>query len=173
MAEEYNPFEQKPEQPVTEDVQNPFTQTEGQPMDGQQPYGQPYNQQTYGQQSYGQQPYGQQPYGQPPYNQPYGQPGYGPVPGKGKATAALVLGIVSVVFAFLSPIVGLICGIIAIVMSNKARNEGYIGGAQKAGKILGIVGLVICIIMFVLGIVVGVALVTSPEFQQQINNLMQ
>ena len=107
MAEEYNPFEQKPEQPVTEDVQNPFTQTEGQPMDGQQPYGQPYNQQTYGQQSYGQQPYGQQPYGQPPYNQPYGQPGYGPVPGKGKATAALVLGIVSVVFAFLSPIVAL------------------------------------------------------------------
>ena len=45
-----------------------------------------------------------------------------------------------------------------------------VGGA---GKILGIVGLVICIIMFVLGIVVGVALVTSPEFQQQINNLMQ
>lgn len=179
MAEDYNPFEQgqqKEPAPVQQPDQNAQVYQEPQPYQGQQQYGQqPYDQQQYGQQQYGQQQYGQQPYGQQPYGrQPYGQPPYGvdEMPGKGKATAALVLGIIGVIGAFLMPFVGLICSIIALVMASQAKRQGYIGGAAKAGKILGIIGLVLAIVFFVLAVVIGVAIVSSPEMQQQISDLL-
>ena len=58
----------------------------------------------------------------------------------GKATAALVLGIISLI-GICIPIAGIICGIIAIVLAVLAKKEGSTDGKQKAGMILGIIGL--------------------------------
>lgn len=73
------------------------------------------------------------------------------MPGKSKATASLVCGIISVVFAWLSylTVVGLILGIVAIVLAVQAKKEGFEGGLQKAGLVLGIIGVVLCSITFV------------------------
>ena len=179
MADDYNPFElgrQQESDQVQPQQQEPFGQNQQsyqdqQPYESQQPYQdqQPYeNQQPYpGQQYYqGQQPYpGQQPYGQSYYAN-------GQIPGKGKATAAMVLGIIGVIFAFVSPFVGLICSIIAVVMAGRARREGYAGGAAKAGKILGIIGIILAVAFFVLAVIVGVAIFNSPEVQQELQNLL-
>lgn len=82
-----------------------------------------------------------QPPAGPPPPPPYSQPGFqGPPQSSGKATAALVLGLVGL---FLCP---LICSILAIVFGKQAmdeidQNPGMTGrGSAKAGFILGIVG---------------------------------
>lgn len=95
---------------------------------------------------------------QPEYQQQqqtqYQQPGYQPLlappPGsKGKATAALVLGIIGVVTWYISifNIVSLIISIVGIVLAVKARNEiqvGYEGrGLATAGLVLSIIGTVL------------------------------
>ena len=53
----------------------------------------------------------------------------------GKATAALVLGIISLI-GICIPIAGIICGIIAIILAVMAKKEGSTDGKQKAGMIL-------------------------------------
>lgn len=75
---------------------------------------------------------------------------------KGKATAALVLGIISVALAWFgySAIAGLICGIIALVLGiqlrKAAQTEGFeLNGNAKAGFVLGIIGVALNSIMFV------------------------
>ena len=60
----------------------------------------------------------------------------------GKAVAALVLGIVSLL-GLCIPLAGIICGIIAIILAVMAKKEGSTDGKQKAGMILGIIGIVI------------------------------
>lgn len=60
----------------------------------------------------------------------------------GKATASLVLGIISIVFVmgtFYTSWIGLILGILAIILGNKARKETP-GGIATAGFVCGIVG---------------------------------
>lgn len=89
------------------------------------------------------------------------------------ATAALVLGIISIPTCFCYGIIGIICGIIAISQGNKAIQKfnetpenystGSLGNA-KAGKICGIIGLslsVIYLIYFVILIVFYGAALTS------------
>lgn len=75
---------------------------------------------------------------------------------KGKATAALVLGIISVALAWFgySAIAGLICGIIALVLGVQLRKaaqaEGFeLNGNAKAGFVLGIIGTILNAVMFV------------------------
>ncbi len=75
---------------------------------------------------------------------------------KGKATAALVLGIISVALAWFgySAIAGLACGIIALVLSIQIRKaaqaEGFeVNGNAKAGYVLGIIGVILNAITFV------------------------
>ena len=65
----------------------------------------------------------------------------------GKATAALVLGVIGVLGAFLIPIVGLILGVIAIVFGSQAKGDTAGGrksgrGQAQAGFVLGIVAVV-------------------------------
>jgi heme/copper-type cytochrome/quinol oxidase subunit 2 len=74
-------------------------------------------------------------------------------PNNGKATAALVLGIISLL-GICVPIVGIILGIIAIVLASLAKKEGCVNGKQKAGLILGIIGIVISIIMWIVNAVI-------------------
>ncbi len=71
----------------------------------------------------------------------------------GKATAALVLGIISLI-GICVPIAGIICGIIAIVLASMAKKEGAVNGKQKAGLILGIIGIVISIVMWIVNAVI-------------------
>jgi Interferon-induced transmembrane protein. len=95
---------------------------------------QAYQQQAYQQQAYQQQPYQQQPYQQQAYQQPYGAA----VPGNGKATASLVLGILSLILP------GLPLGIIGIVLGVQARNAMPEGtpdrGKATAGLVCSIIG---------------------------------
>lgn len=92
------------------------------------------------------------------------------------AIAVLVLGIVSIVGCFCYGIIGLVCGIIAIVLSNKdirlfkASPDLYTAGSYsnlKSGRVCAIVGLslsavylivIICYIIFV-----GAAILTHPD----------
>ena len=71
----------------------------------------------------------------------------------GKATAALVLGIISLI-GICIPIAGIICGIIAIILAVMAKKEGSTDGKQKAGMILGSIGIVISIIMWIVNAVI-------------------
>ncbi len=72
--------------------------------------------------------------------------------GKGKTQAvwSLILGIASIIVSFftLGFILGIVFGIIALVLANKAKQNGYLSGVRTAGKVLGIIGLVIAGICF-------------------------
>lgn len=77
--------------------------------------------------------------------------------GKAQAITALIIGILSLL-GLLSPIVGIVCGIIAIVnaySSNKKRAalEMKKDGRAIAGMVLGILGLVIGFTMWIINMV--------------------
>lgn len=77
----------------------------------------------------------------------------------GKAVAALILGIASIVTSCCG--VGLIPAIIALVLCGKLGNEyPELPKQAKAGKILGIIGLVLSIIAIIVWIVGGAAIVS-------------
>jgi hypothetical protein len=89
------------------------------------------------------------------------------------ATATLVLGIVSIVGSCCYGLVGLICGIIALIISKeanallKANPDGYSdAGNHKAGRICAIIGLSLSALylIFILIYIVflGVALSEMP-----------
>lgn len=83
------------------------------------------------------------------------------------ATAILVLGIASIVTCFCYGIVGIICGIIAIVMSNTAKTTyesnpaAYTSSSYsnvKTGRICAYIGLGLSaayIILVIIGLIVG------------------
>lgn len=66
------------------------------------------------------------------------------VPGKGAATASLVLGIIAVVCWFFgySSILSVILGIIGLVLASKAKKDGFVGGLRTAGFVLSLIGLI-------------------------------
>lgn len=136
--------------------------------------GQPYENQQYGQnsqQQYNQAPYGQQPqYSQTPYGaqQQYNQANFGqpvkavvydaaPERGSGVSVAALVCGILGLLFFWL-PVVdvglclaGLICAIVAIAKQCGGRGMAF------AGLILSIIDCILTIIFmyfFILGLMI-------------------
>lgn len=79
--------------------------------------------------------------------------------GKGKAIASLILGIVSLVLAFVFPIVvGLVCGIIGLVMATLSKKDGYVGGMRTAGFILSIIGLILNAIVLIVVLACGAAI---------------
>lgn len=99
-------------------------------------------------------------------NQPMGNPfGQVPVP---NSTAVLVLGICSIFpGCFCAGIIGIVCGIIALVLSNKAMvaykaNPNAYTQASfnnlKAGKVCGIIGLSLSTLILIFYIVYIVAL---------------
>lgn len=66
------------------------------------------------------------------------------VPGKGAATASLVLGIIAVICWFFgySSILSVILGIIGIVLASNSKKEGFDGGIRTAGFVLSLIGLI-------------------------------
>jgi hypothetical protein len=142
--------------------QPPYGQGYEQPGYGQPPYAQGYGQPGHEQPGYGQgypQPgYPQPGYGQPPYG--YGQqPGYGSAPTNGKATAALITGIASLVLAFCC--VGALGGIAAIILGVRARNEIRDSGGRSSGDGLALAGIVTGALAILLGVAMLVLVVVS------------
>ncbi|HTQ65724.1 MAG TPA: CCC motif membrane protein [Puia sp.] len=92
------------------------------------------------------------------------------------STAVLVLGIISIVGCFCYGIVGLVCGIIALVLAKKdsvsyeANPALYTSGSYsnlKAGRVCAIVGVslssIYVVIVIIYIIAVGTAILTNPE----------
>lgn len=79
-----------------------------------------------------------------------------PVAGAGQPspTAALVCGILAIVFSWL-PLIGVVLGIVAIVLAGKYFKAGGAAGSGKAGRICGIVGIAFSLLCFILYIVTG------------------
>lgn len=155
----------------------------GQPEYGQQPgYGEAgYGRPGYGEPGYGQPGYGDAGYGQPGYGQPgygyqgqwqYGQPPYGPPgvpPSNGKATAAIVIGITSLILCWCCGF-GLV-GIAGIVLGTKARREireAGERGAHQTGDGLALTGIITGAVAAVLGlvalVVIALAIVAGGNF---------
>lgn len=78
----------------------------------------------------------------------------------GQALASLILGIaslVTVVFGVFS-FLGIPCGIVGIVMANKAKKAGNEECIRKAGFVMSIVGLVLSALVFLfVGLIFGSA----------------
>ncbi|SRR5712671_3862974 len=72
----------------------------------------------------------------------------------GKATASLVLGILSI-FGALVPLFGLPLSIIGLVMASKGMRSSR-GGQARAGLVLSIVGLALSAIVFMIGFAQGI-----------------
>ncbi len=89
-----------------------------------------------------------------------------------KATTALIFGILAIVFAP-SILLGLICGIVAIVIASSAA-DGPEASRTKAGKITGIIGVALASVFLVFSVVAGVAALqffgNNPEFRDSINS---
>lgn len=73
------------------------------------------------------------------------------VPGKGAATASMVLGIISVVLWFFgySALVSVVLGIVGLILAGNAKKAGFVGGMQTAGFVLSLIGLIGGAIFFV------------------------
>lgn len=161
--------------------QPPFPPPPPPPPPGGNPYGQnPYGNNPQGgnpQNPYGggpQNPYGggpQNPYGGNPYQQnPMGMQSELP-----NATAILVLGIVSIVMCWCYGVVGLVCGIIGLVLSNKAMELYRANPAQytqasyknmNAGRICSIIGLALSVLTIIWFIIV----LMNPDKYYYYNN---
>jgi M penetrans paralogue family 26 len=112
-------------------------------------------------------------------NQPPYQQSFTPPPAQislPNSTAVLVLGIISIAGCFCYGIVGLVCGIIAVVLANKdlksyrLNPESYTAGSYsnlKAGRVCAIVGLslsaVYLIVVIIYISVIGTAILTHPQ----------
>lgn len=99
-----------------------------------------------------------QPYGANPYGQPTAVPNYAGSASQndGKATAALVFGILAIVFLF-TVVGGILFGIIAIVLGVLSKKNGPDGKA-KGGIVCGIIGLVLSVLIAIIGFAAGIAM---------------
>ncbi|WP_306211338.1 DUF4190 domain-containing protein [Actinoplanes sp. RD1] len=155
----YQPQQPYGQQPPSYDPTAPYGQdpyaspssgapSSGQPYGQQPPYGAPSSGQPYGAPSSGQ-PYGAPSSGPAGYGQPYQQP-YQPV---GAPTNTMA--ILSLVFAFVFPIAGIIMGHVA---KKQMRTTGESGdGLATAGLWLSYIftglGVLVCIGYVILGVV--------------------
>jgi hypothetical protein len=71
----------------------------------------------------------------------------------GKATASLVLGILSI-FGALVPLIGLPLSIVGLVMASRGMRSSRAGQA-RAGLVLSLVGIALSAIVFVVGVAVA------------------
>lgn len=96
----------------------------------------------------------QAPYGAYP---PPPAPNYS-APSSGKATGALICGILAIVFSFI-PIVGIILGIVAIVLASKAVKFAGKSGKTTGGKVCGIIGIVFSVLWAIFSFVLTMGII--------------
>lgn len=145
----FQPDQGQPQQPAQ--PQQPWQANGAQPQPAQ-PYAQPYASQPG-------QPYAPQP------SQPYApQPGQPYMPqqprSEGKAIAALVCGILSIVFCA-GTLFGLLLGIVAIVLASSYVKQNGPNTKAKIGKICGIIGSILSALAFVFTMFVGCSLLAA------------
>lgn len=123
------------------------------PGQGHAPQGPP----AYGQPAYGQPPQGPPAYGQPAYGQPAHGYGYPPQPRtNGKAMAAMIVGIASILACYVGVFVGPVAIILAVLGKKdiKRSNGAETGeGMATAGLVTGIIGTVVWLALDVLMII--------------------
>ena len=73
------------------------------------------------------------------------------IPGKGAATASMVLGIVSVALWFFgySAALSVILGVIGLILAGNSKKEGFEGGTRTAGFVLSLIGTIGGALVFV------------------------
>lgn len=114
-------------------------------------------------------------------NQPQNIFNDGPQQNLPNATAVLVLGIISIVGCFCYGIVGIVCGIIALVLAKKDNRLYLVNPSMykassysnlKAGKVCAIIGLIVSAIYLLLVIIVvamvGMAGLMNPAIWSQL-----
>ena len=79
-------------------------------------------------------------------------------PSSGKATGALICGILAIVFSFI-PIVGIILGIVAIVLASKAVKFAGKSGKTTGGKVCGIIGIVFSVLWAIFSFVLTMGII--------------
>jgi hypothetical protein len=85
------------------------------------------------------------------------------------AVAALVLGILAILFAFVFPPIGIVLGILAVIFGIVGRNRAKAnpaigrGGMALAGLITGVIGLGLSILFIVLAAALVSEVVNNPE----------
>jgi len=94
------------------------------------------------------------------------------------STLILVFGILSIITCCCYGVIGLILGIVALVLANKATAlyktapENYLGfGNVKAGKIMAIIGIILSVMYLILMILliatIGWEALQNPELMQE------
>ncbi|MBR4993775.1 MAG: DUF4190 domain-containing protein [Lachnospiraceae bacterium] len=104
-----------------------------------------------------------------PRNAPY------VVPGKNKAVASLVLGILSIVFWWLgvTSILSIILSVVGLILAASAKKDGYNEGIRTAGFVTSLVGLIGGLLAF-LACVACISILSyfesAPRFGRDIND---
>jgi Na+-driven multidrug efflux pump len=75
-----------------------------------------------------------------------------------KSLTGYILSIVALVFAFFSPVPGLVLGIISLVMSTKHKNK-----VSQKGKIMSIFAIIISIIFIIIALLISFGVITLPN----------
>ncbi len=79
----------------------------------------------------------------------------------GYAVASMVLGIVSIVTCCV-PIVGVVCGVVAVVFSRKMNRVGLVNSYTRAGFVCGLLGIGLSVLAFVYSVIVSVLKLSLP-----------
>lgn len=92
------------------------------------------------------------------------------IPGKGAATGSLVCGIVSlalsVIFGgfIITPLIGLVVGIVGLILASNAKKVGYLSGVRTAGFVCSLIGVILGAIVFVSCVACAGCLGTADAF---------
>jgi hypothetical protein len=89
----------------------------------------------------------------PPPQYPPPQQHFGPIPGRGKAIASLILGIIAMTVPI--PVLDIIAGVIGLVLALQSKSEGFTGGVRTAGFVCSIIGTIWAIIYTIMFFTVG------------------
>jgi len=75
-----------------------------------------------------------------------------------KSLTGYILSIVALVFAFFSPVPGLVLGIISLVMCSKHKNK-----VSQKGKMLSIIALVVSVIFIIIALLISFGVINLPN----------
>ena len=98
---------------------------------------------------------------------PYGSPQPMPMASSGKATGAVVCGVLAILLSWM-PLVGIVLGIVAIVLAGKAVKEAGKNGKTSGGKVCGIVGIVLSVLAVFAYIAMGLGLLLYAASSEQV-----
>ncbi len=75
-----------------------------------------------------------------------------------KSLSSYILSIVALVFAFFSPVPGLVLGVISLVMSVKHKNK-----VSHLGKIMSIIAIIVSLIFILIALLISFGVINLPN----------